>query len=421
MHIDCNYDVTVVGAGTAGVIAALQAARAGVKTLLIEKTGQPGGTATSGGVDFPGLFHAWGRQVIAGIGWELVTRTVAEAGGVLPDFSKWETCRHWQLQIPVNSPLYTCIMDEALREAHVDVRYHTMVATVKEDADKVRLTLCGREGLSAVNTVVLIDASGDANTVELAGYPLRRNNEVQPCTPMLRVGGYDPATLDEEAIEARFHKAMAAGRLTRLDTGMSGSIITFLRNHGSNCIHVRAEDPASSSGRSRVEQDARAAVLRLYRFLRSCPGLSGLQLEYLAPECGVREGATIEGELTISTDDYRSGKVWDDSLSYAFYPLDLHLNTHEGLHCVPLETGVVPTVPLRAMIPRGSQRLLVAGRCVSSDQLANSALRVQASCMAMGQSAGAVAALAARKFTSPIAVPLGEVRALLQAHGAIIP
>ncbi|MBN2640239.1 MAG: FAD-dependent oxidoreductase [Victivallales bacterium] len=125
--------------------------------------------------------------------------------------------------------------------------------------------------------------------------------------------------------------------------------------------------------------------------------------------------------MTISTDDYRSGKVWDDSLSYAFYPLDLHLNTHEGLHCVPLETGVVPTVPLRAMIPRGSQRLLVAGRCVSSDQLANSALRVQASCMAMGQSAGAVAAVAARKHISPGTVSLGEVRALLQAHGAIVP
>ncbi|MBN2640238.1 MAG: FAD-dependent oxidoreductase [Victivallales bacterium] len=294
MHID--YDVTVVGAGTSGVISAIQAARAGAKTLLIEKTGQPGGTATSGGVDFPGLFHAWGRQVIAGIGWELVTRTVAEAGGVLPDFSKWETYRHWQLQIPVNAPLYTCILDEALRQTHVSVSYHTMVATVKEDADNVRLTLCGREGLSTVNTTVLIDASGDANAVELAGYKLRRNSEIQPCTPMIRVGGYDPATLDEKAIEAVFHKAMATGRLTRLDTGMSGSIITFLRNHGSNCIHVRAEeDPASSSGRSRMEQDARAAVLRLYRFLRSCSGLSELQLEYIAPECGILEGATIAG------------------------------------------------------------------------------------------------------------------------------
>ncbi len=82
-----HYDVIVVGGGTAGVVAAIQAGRAGAKTLLVEKTGMLGGTTTTGGVNFPGLFHAWGRQIIAGIGWDLVTRCVAETGGTLPDFA----------------------------------------------------------------------------------------------------------------------------------------------------------------------------------------------------------------------------------------------------------------------------------------------------------------------------------------------
>src|SRR5688500_6385841 len=72
-----STDVLVVGGGTAGTIAAVQAGRLGVRTVLVESGSQLGGTTTTGGVDFPGLFHAWGRQVIAGIGWELVKETAA--------------------------------------------------------------------------------------------------------------------------------------------------------------------------------------------------------------------------------------------------------------------------------------------------------------------------------------------------------
>ena len=83
--IEC--DVLIVGGGTAGVIAALQAARAGCSTVLVENSGQLGGTITTGGVAFPGLFHAWGRQIIGGIGWELVSETVKLGDGVFPDFT----------------------------------------------------------------------------------------------------------------------------------------------------------------------------------------------------------------------------------------------------------------------------------------------------------------------------------------------
>jgi len=78
-------------------------------------------------------------------------------------------------------------------------------------------------------------------------------------------------------------------------------------------------------------------------------------------------------------------------------------------------------VPIRALIPKDSKNLLVAGRCVSSDQLANSALRVQASCMGMGQAAGVTAALAARSGTTPLQVPLADIRRELARHGAIVP
>jgi hypothetical protein len=91
------------------------------------------------------------------------------------------------------------------------------------------------------------------------------------------------------------------------------------------------------------------------------------------------------------------------------------------VHPAHLKEGVVPTVPLRALIPAGSRNLLVAGRCLSCDRLANSGLRVQAVCMATGQAAGAAAALSARRGCSPAAVPIDELKALLRSQGAIVP
>ena len=75
-----QYDVIVIGGGTAGAIAAIQAGRAGASTLLVEKNGMLGGTMTIGGINYPAHFFAWGNQVIGGIGWELLRKTYAEAG-----------------------------------------------------------------------------------------------------------------------------------------------------------------------------------------------------------------------------------------------------------------------------------------------------------------------------------------------------
>ena len=140
---------------------------------------------------------------------------------------------------------------------------------------------------------------------------------------------------------------------------------------------------------------------------------------HLLPETGFRESYRIHGETVITVDDYTSGRVFEDALCYAFYPVDLH--TRRGVRPKPLAEVIVPTIPLSALAPKGSRNVLVAGRCVSSDRLANSGLRVQASCMAMGQAAGAAAALAVVKNTTPLKVPLKDIRNMLRKHGAIVP
>ncbi len=415
-----DYDVIIAGAGTAGCIAAIQASRAGAKTLLIEKNGMGGGTMTVGGVNFPGLFHAWGKQVISGIGWELVSKTMAESNDAMPDFSRYDL-PHYKLQVLINPYIYGCLLDEAFAKSGVDVLYHTMPVSVKESDEGVLISVAAKEGLRELKCSIAVDTTGDADLIAKAGYQINENSGKQPATLMFRLGGYDVKKLDLDSIDNACEKAIANGELDKLDY-MSGPIRTVLGKYGNNSIHLNADNASTSAGRSELEQRARGVVLKTYRFLRRQPGLEKLELEYMTTECGIRETATIAGEKTITADDYVSGRHWSDSLCFSFYPIDLHqMKDDSGLMKRHLAEGVVPTIPRGALIPHGSKRLLAAGRIVSSDQLANSALRVQASCMAMGQVAGAMAVLSAENNIIPSELDIPAVKELLEANGAIVP
>lgn len=418
-----KYDVVIAGGGTAGVVAAAQAARAGARTLLVEKTGMLGGTMTMAAVDFPGIFHAWGRQVVAGIGWELVARCVRESGGTLPDFST-TPARPWMHQVRINPAVYAVICDDAVVGSGADLLLHTMVAAIRREGDIWKMTLCAKGGLRDVEARVLIDCTGDADAVRLAGGPVAVHEEKQPGTLVWRVGGYDVEKLDLQAINDSFDAAVREGLLSYADIGWSaeaGSLGAWLRRGGGSSNHVRGISELDSEGRTRMEVEGRRLIMRLFRFLKRQPGLEGITIDFMAPECGVRETAIIVGEETVTLDDYVSGRAWPDAVCHAFYPIDLHMDSGAGLDCRPLLEGIVPTVPRGALIPKGLPNLLAAGRCISSDRLANSALRVQAASMATGQATGALAALAARSGVDVRSVPMPELRGLLESHGAIVP
>jgi hypothetical protein len=342
----------------------------------------------------------------------------------MPDFSAAPE-HHWQHQVRVDRPLYTMLCDEMVAAAGGQVLFHAMPARLEPRCDGWAVTLCGKAGLVDIDAGCVVDCTGDANLVGLAGGELRRAGSAsQPGTYSCRAAGYDVGSLDMAAINRAFAEAVTCGELSPYDIGWSSradDVGSWLRQGGQNANHIPGIDAGDSLGRSRMELAGRRSILRLVRFLRRQTGLENLRLDYLAAECGVRETARIVGDVTITVEDYVSGRLWEDALCYAFYPVDLHTADNRGLDKRTLAPGIVPTVPRGALLPRGLSRIAAAGRCVSSDRFANSALRVQAASMAMGQAAGAMAALSVKHRCDCRDLGLEDIRRLLRRHGAVVP
>ncbi|MBN1809470.1 MAG: FAD-dependent oxidoreductase [Planctomycetes bacterium] len=419
--MDSKYDVIVFGGGTAGAIAAVQAGRAGARTLLVEKNAMLGGTMTVGGINAPAHFFAWGEQIIGGIGWELVRRTLEETGQPVPT-PEFTRDNSKPKHLSMDKAIFAALCDQAVLDAGVDLLFHAMPAGVAFEDDIWTVTVCTKSGLERTCAKTLIDATGDANVVSLAGFELVRPEVVQPATLHIHCSGYNVQELDFDALRAASEKAIAAGELRTTDiswndNGPEG----FLERRGHNANHLRAAGAETSAGKSAAEVEARQAVLRMYRFFRKQPGLENFRVDWICSEAGIRETATIKGKSTVTVADYESGKVHDDAVCYAFYPIDEHLNDGKGINWRALNQNVLPTIPRGALLPADSRFLLVAGRCLASDREANSALRVECPCMAMGQAAGAMAALSAQTGVDPEELPLDDIYSLLRKHGAVVP
>lgn len=413
---EIQTDVVVLGGGTAGCFAAISAAQNGAETLLIEKNGILGGTMTAGRVNFPGLFFAWGKQIISGPCWDAVLRCERRGGAKIPPVA-YRPQNHWEEQILLDIFTYACVLDEICTESGVKLLLHAMAAQVKEKDDCTEVTAAAKDGLFKVKAQVLIDATGDADGVRLAGYKCIKSPVLQPATLINDIAGYDIRAVDREAFEEYVQKAEEQGRLFAEDT-QGGSLYHQL-NSGRISMHIPCKNAETSGGKTELEISARRTLARMIGCLREFRGLEKIFVSSCAVECGVRETCRIVGEDTVTAEDYLAGRLYENALCYCFYPIDLHQPT--GIKQIFLKEGVVPTLPYGAMIPKNAKHILAAGRCISSDTDANSAVRVQAPCMACGQAAGAAAAIAAKQKLPVKEVPAEKIRQALTGIGAIVP
>jgi hypothetical protein len=414
-----DVDVLVVGGGSAGHVAAIQAGRMGARVVLLERNSQLGGTTTTGGVCFPGLFHAWGKQVIAGIGWELVKKSVEVDGRQLQDFTKVHKS-HVPHHVYINGQLYSLLAEDACLDVGVSLAYYQFPQKVVQTKEGWLVDVVGQGVAYQLRCRQIIDCTGGAEVVGMLGMERMREATRQPGTHVVIFKGFDQKVVKRNAalIQQKYNEAIKNGTLQKGDT-WSGHIMGTIMHGRGNTNHIFGADSTNAGTQTQSNLAGRKCVLRLLKFFKTIPGGENATIDRMMNETACRETYRTKGETVVTVDDYTSGRLFEDALSYSFYPIDLH--DAKGVKPEHLAHGKVPTIPRGALIPKGSKNIMVAGRCVSSDRLANSAARVQASCMAMGQAAAVTATLAVKLEMTPAEVPLSKIHETLKRYQAIVP
>lgn len=463
MADEYDYDVAVIGGGTAGAFAGIAAAATGAKTVIVEQYGYLGGILSLG-MNLLGSADSEGYWALGGYPRDIV-RDLIKNGHATP---------------PVKDSLFGSILAQdpepfkiyllrAAREYGADLLFHTMFLDAEREGTRVtRIKVANKAGISTIRVKNVVDATGDADVVARAGgefvFGNAQDRVTQPVSNIFRVGGvnldevwdYLEANPDDRtaptgwsgeaytmdyirntpgvhlmAFQNLIKKAKAAGDFTLPRNrfgiytlpGRDDVVINITRVHG-----IDGTDPWDVS---RAEAETQLQTYEAVNFLRKyAPGFQNTFLLSNPHQLGVRETRHIVGEHMLTKDDVLAGRDFEDQLGRGAYPLDIHDtgvgakvlgNKVEGggitLKHLPRSYGI----PKRSLIPNGLDNVAVAGRCISSDHEAAGSVRGQAVCMVSGHAAGTLSAMASRTDGTPLRdIPHQEVQEVLLHQGAVL-
>jgi 2-polyprenyl-6-methoxyphenol hydroxylase-like FAD-dependent oxidoreductase len=440
-------DVLVVGGGPAGIGAALGAAAAGAEVILAERYGFLGGNATAALVmplmsfhtqraafEQPGatkLFptdHGPGEPVVAGALAALLRRLVAAGGAIAPSPETGYT-------VPFDPELLKLAALELLDEAGVQLLFHAFASDVTAEGPVRGVVFETKSGPVVVRARVVVDCTGDGDVAVRAGAPYEIGREkdglVQPMTLMFRMVQFESAAF-EAYVRAHpdqwrgvhglwdlIHQASVAGELDlpRED------LLFFGTPHPAevsvNSTRVTRVLGTDVFDWSRAELESHRQMRQIAAFLRRyVPGFEHAYVVQSGVHTGVRETRRIVGDYRLAAEDVLEARKFDDVIARGAYPVDIHNPKGSGTVLKRLPSGAAYDIPLRCLLPRGVDGVVVAGRCLSGSHEAHSSYRVMPIVMATGQAAGVCAALAARRDLTPRAVPVADIQATLIGQGA---
>ena len=421
-----EFDVIVAGAGPAGFCAAVQAGRGGLKVALFEHFAMPGGSLTVLGSNSIDQFNnphrpAGDRMVITGIGWEFVQELAKRGFAEIPDMDAPYRV-HWQYGVKVNPIAAAQCMDDFLLEANVSLYYRQGIVAVEttNTPEGIRLDaviVSTKAGLVRHRAKIFIDCTGDGDLCAWAGAEVQIGDNLQPGSLRLypdRNGASQGELQQMDEIWTARVKQQPG-----LSDMLFGDMERLFSVGGDNVNHINSLNTADSAGRSEAEIQARRGVVSLLSALKE----SGIPARILgcAPESAPRESRRILGDRIMTGEDYLAKRVYEDAVCYTYWFIDMH-REGQSAEIVYLYDEKTPTISLGALRPRGLKNVFCAGRCISADRACSSAIRVKASCMAMGQAVGAATVLTIHGGSSDVrSIDASLVRGFLSAHGALVP
>lgn len=394
-----RFDVAVIGGGSAGLAAAVTAARMGVRTILIERHGYAGGMGTASLVhSFCGLYLLRGEPgaVLANPGFcgEIEQRMIA-ATGIGPQ-------RMGRLDVLPQHPVeFTRIADEMLAaEPLLKTLFHTELCGIERDADAWQIKLSGRTGAARISASAIVDASGDA----VAASWLGRECAVAPAEKLQRpayvFGVRCGADLGEaarlrisgllvEGVRQGLLPADALG-LTFRASGRKDEVFGTLDLTGNS--GDRDFDPVDAACLSGLELTGRKVATAVIRHLAGrADDWRDAYISHWPARAGIRESRRWIGEHVLTGQDLLESRRFEDEIALATWPMEMRETAKGAKLRFPMQE-LPAGIPLRCLMPSGIDRLFVAGRCISADHEAQASIRVMGTCFATGEAAGRAAA-----------------------------
>jgi FAD dependent oxidoreductase len=415
-------DLVVVGGGSAGTAAAVMAARAGLRTILIDDSPFLGGMSTGGCVGtFCGFYYRETNgdlvRLVGGFPAEVNDRLAArgQCYGPVP-FKTTAAVPYvpWGLKL-----LYDAL---ARAEPRLTVYLHARsVRALASDGALTAVVVSTRSGPMALAAPYFIDASGDAALALAAGVPTERGEQLQYPSMMFYMQHVDleqalPHLFDlNDLLERHFDSDRLPRRSGNIiPTGRPGEVLVAMSRVA---IDGRPPDASDAAELTLAEMLGREQAERCGDFLRAhVPGFGAAFVSDTAPRLGVRETRRIRGLYALSEDDVLGGHKFDDGICRAAWPVELHVDGGRTDWRF-LADGLWYTVPYRCLVPTAARNLLVAGRCLSATREGFASARVIGPCMSEGQAAATAVAVAHPRGVAVADVDVDEVRARLGALG----
>jgi len=426
--LSVKYDVAVCGGGPAGLIAAIAAARNGAKTILIERYGFLGGMATLSLVSPLSVFNKKGKRIIGGIPLEFA-ELMETLGGADTSFPSGN--------IHFDPEIYKLAAQRMVFESGGSLILHSYISGCIKDRDRngkiTGIVIENKSGQQKIEARHFIDCTGDADVIKFADLPYvigdGEGNELQPMTLWFRLGGVDTDKLEnmemresgKRHVNFRIRDAlMKLGNEAQVPQfGGPWMFTTFRKGEASINMSRYAGDGTDVLSLTQAECTLREDVFKLVKLLKgNFPEFKNSYIIDTGTQVGIRETRRITGLYEMTLDDIMTPKDFPDTAAKGGHPVDMHKAGSREQDLRAVTNGY--NIPYRSMIPVGSDNLIVAGRPVCATREAFASIRVQATCMALGQAAGTAAALCCQKNVPVHKLDGTELNGILRKQGAIV-